>query len=195
MPRLTNSTRRRQSRCKGIALVVTTIVTIIGGLVAAVAVLVLWRSPLPAVTAQAASSADQKLESVHIPSGSRLISLTQDEVNSVLRDRLQKSGQLVDSDANGVHDVRVALNGNDITAFITLGQRGTELTVELEGKLYSQGQYLRFDPISCSIGALTLPRPLLASAMRNALNDREEKLRLPPDVSELRVENGRVLLR
>jgi hypothetical protein len=175
--------------------------TVCAAVVFATVVIVLVRGhvSLPVVRADSATSAERKLQQAEhaIAANSRTVRLTEDEVNSVLHDRLLKSGRLAAQDVDGLHDLRVRLIGDQIKAFIVISRRGTDITVELEGKLYSVERQLQFVPVSGAIGSLRLPKAILASAMQQALNAPEERqrLQLPLGVADLRVENSQVLLR
>jgi hypothetical protein len=198
MTKTANSIHPTRTRLAKLSIAATTTACVVGLLAVVLIVLVLWHDSLPAVRADSAVSADRKLQQAEhaAATNSRTVRLTEDEVNSVLHDRLQKSGKLVPEDAEGLHDLRVRLVGDRIEAFIVLGHRGTEITVDLQGKLYSQDGRVQFDPVAGRIGALRLPQGALISAMHQALSgpEQRDKLQLPPNISDLRVENSQVLL-
>jgi len=199
MTKTANSLSPIRTRLTKLSIVATASACLIVLLVVALIVLVLWHDSLPEVRADSAVSAERKMQQAEhaTATSSRTARLTEDEVNSVLHDRLQKSERLVTADAEGLHDLKVRLIGDRIEAFIVLGHRGTEITVELQGKLYSQEGRVQFDPMAGRIGALRLPQRALIDAMRQALSgpEQRDKLQLPPNISDLRVENSRVLLR
>lgn len=199
MTKITNSicpTRNRFSKLS-VSVTATVCAAVLFGTV--VIALVLWHASLPVVRADSATSAERKLHQAEhaVGTNSRTVRLTEDEVNSVLHDRLRKNGRLATADVDGLHDLRVRLIGDQIKAFIVIGRRGTNITVQLEGKLFSAERQLQFVPVSGAIGALRLPKAILASAMQQALNapGERQKLQLPPDIADLRVENSQVLLR
>jgi len=198
MTKIGHSIRPTKTWLSKLSIVATLIVCATGLFATALIVLALWHASLPEVRADSAASAQRKLQQAeHAATTSRTVMLTENEVNSVLHDRLQKGGRLVAANVDGLHDMRVRLIGNRIEAFIVLGHRGTEITVDLEGKLYSQEGRVQFDPVAGRIGALRLPQGALIRAMHQALSgpEQREKLRLPPNISDLRVENSQVLLR
>jgi hypothetical protein len=196
MPRSVNSSSQWMARPKIVLLALTVIVAVSVSLTAVLIALVIRHRSLPIVGAETASSVEHKLQEAQVASAEpRLVSLTEGEVNSVLHGRLKNSGRLASPGADGLRDLRIRLIGDQIKAFVVLAHRGTEVTVELEGKLYSEDRYLKFEPTSGSIGALRLPKTILANAMQDALSRESSKLRLPPNVADLRVENDRVLLR
>jgi len=197
MTKIAHSIRPTKTWLGKLSIVATLIVCATGLFATVLMVLALWHASLPVVRADSAASAERKLQQAeHAATTSRTVMLTESEVNSVLHDRLQKGGRLVAANVDGLHDMRVRLIGNRIEAFIVLGRRGTNVTVDLEGSLYSEAGQLRFDPVAGRIGALRIPDGLLISAMRQALIGPEErrKMQLPPDLADLRVDQSQVIL-
>jgi hypothetical protein len=199
MIKTANSISPTRTRLAKLSIVATLSACAIILLAVALIVLVLWHDSLPAVRADSAVSAERKMQQAEHPTAtsSRTAMLTEDKVNSVLHDRLQKSDRLVTADAEGLHDLKVRLIGDKIQAFIVLGHRRMETTVELQGKLHSQDGRVQFDPMTGRIGALRLPQRALIDAMRQALSGAEEgdQLQMKPTISDVRVENSQVLLR
>jgi hypothetical protein len=54
---------------------------------------------------------------------------------------------------------------------------------------------LRFQPVSGQIGSLPIPQSTLESAVQRLMDSPEnrEKLKLPTEISDLRIENGEVV--
>jgi hypothetical protein len=65
----------------------------------------------------------------------------------------------------------------------------------LEGKLGATDGYLRFEPIAGQIGSLPIPQSTLETAVRKMMESPEnrEKLKLPAEMSGLKIENGEVV--
>ena len=95
-----------------------------------------------------------------------------------------------------VRDVKVQLIEDRARAYVVFDFHGKDLTLQLEGRLRSSGGYLRFEPVSGQFGSLPIPQSALESAVEKVMNSSEnrEKLKLPPEVSDLRIENGEVVL-
>jgi hypothetical protein len=72
---------------------------------------------------------------------------------------------------------------------------GKDLTLELLGRLGAEDGFLRFEPISGQLGALPIPQSTLETAIQRLMDSPEnrEKLRLPPDISDMHVENGQLV--
>ena len=64
-----------------------------------------------------------------------------------------------------------------------------------EGRLGAQNGYLNFELMSGQIGSLPIPQSTLESAVRRIMESPEnrEKLKLPPQIADLRIENGEVV--
>jgi len=79
---------------------------------------------------------------------------------------------------------------------VVFDMHGKDVTLQLEGRLGSANGYLRFEPLSGQFGALPLPQSALESAVHRLMDSPEnrEKLKLPPEVSGLRIENGEIVV-
>ncbi|HEX9456377.1 MAG TPA: hypothetical protein VF935_02025 [Candidatus Acidoferrum sp.] len=96
---------------------------------------------------------------------------------------------------SNVRDVKVQLIEDRVKAYVLFDVHGKDMTLQLEGRLGAQNGYLRFDPVSGQIGSLPIPQSTLQSAMQRLMDSPEnrEKLKLPSDISDLRIENGEVV--
>jgi hypothetical protein len=94
-----------------------------------------------------------------------------------------------------VKDVKVELVEDRARAYVVFDFHGKELTLQLEGKLGAQDGYLQFEPVSGQIGSLPIPQSTLEAAVRRMMESPEnrEKLKLPTDMSGLKIENGEVV--
>ncbi len=96
---------------------------------------------------------------------------------------------------SNVRDVKVQLIEDRVKAYVVFDVHGKDMTLQLEGRLGTQNGYLRFDPVSGQIGSLPIPQSTLQSVMQRLMDSPEnrEKLKLPSDISNLRIENGEVV--
>jgi hypothetical protein len=96
---------------------------------------------------------------------------------------------------SNVKDVKVQLVDDRVRAYVVFDVHGKEMTLQLEGKLGADNGFLRFEPVSGQIGALPIPQATLEAAVRKMMESPEnrEKLKLPSDVSDLKIENGEVV--
>ncbi len=97
---------------------------------------------------------------------------------------------------SSVRDVKVDMEGDLIKAYVVFNLHGEDLSLELDGHLGSEGGYMKFEPVGGKIGSLPLPQSALSAALDQMMNSPEnrDKLRLPDDVSDIRVEDGQVVV-
>lgn len=95
-----------------------------------------------------------------------------------------------------VRDVKINLTDDRVHAYIVFDFHGKDMTLELEGRLHAEDGYMRFDPVSGKVGALPIPQSTLETAVHKMMESPEnrEKLRLPADLADLRVENGEIVV-
>ncbi len=168
--------------------------------------------PPPVVTSpQAAASAEQKIEQVEkaVTSGqTATLRMDETELNSYLASHLDispngspnaslsgTSPSDVEQVRSAVKDVKVQLIEDRVRAYVLFGFHGKDMTLQLEGKLGAADGYLRFEPVSGQIGSLPIPQSTLETAVRHMMESPEnrEKLRLPAEISDLKIENGEIV--
>lgn len=95
-----------------------------------------------------------------------------------------------------VRDVKINLVDDRVHAYIVFDFHGKDMSLQLEGRLSAEEGYVRFDPTGGQIGSLPIPQSTLESAVRKMMGSAEnrEKLRLPPEIRDLRIENGEVVV-
>lgn len=97
---------------------------------------------------------------------------------------------------SAVKDVKVDMVGDLVKAYVVFDFHGKDMSLELEGHLSSEDGYLHFEPTAGKLGSLPLPQSALDSAVDKLMSSPEnrEKLRLPPGVNSIKVENGQVVI-
>ena len=186
-------------------------------------VLLLHKAPPPLVetSPQAAARAEEKFEQVEkaIASGQpATLRMDETELNSYLASHLALAGngapnpapaggaqgaangttptlQEVEQMRSNVRDVKVQLIDDRVKAYVVFDVHGKDMTLQLEGRLGAQNGYLHFEPLGGQIGSLPIPQSTLESAVQRLMNSPEnrEKLRLPSEISDLRIQNGEVV--
>jgi hypothetical protein len=103
----------------------------------------------------------------------------------------QEVGQM----RSNVRDVKVQLIDDRVKAYVVFDVHGKDMTLQLEGRLSAQNGYLHFEPLSGEIGSLPIPQSTLESAVQRLMDSPEnrEKLKLPSEISDLRIQNGEVV--
>ncbi len=188
-------------------------------------VLALHKAPPPLVetSPQAAARAEEKFEQVEkaVASGQpATLRMDETELNSYLASHLALEGDGVTKPAPGgaaqgapngasptpqeveqmrsnVRDVKVQLIDDRVKAYVVFDVHGKYMTLQLEGRLGAQNGYLHFEALSGQLGSLPIPQSTLVSAVQRLMDSPEnrEKLKLPPEISDLRIQNGEVVAR
>lgn len=186
-------------------------------------ILVLHKTPPPLVetSPQAAARAEQKFEDAEraVANGhSATVRVDETELNSYLSSHLEVAGKeaakpAIPADQSGdpdgsaptakdveqmrsnVRDFKIQLEDDRVKAYVLFDVHGKDMTLQLEGRLGAQNGYLNFEPVSGQIGSLPIPQSALESAVRRLKESPEnrEKLKLPPQIADLRIENGEVV--
>ena len=105
------------------------------------------------------------------------------------------AAEQVDQVRSSVRDVKVELVDDRVRAYVVFDFHGKDMTLQLEGRLAASNGYLRFEPVSGQIGSLPIPQSTLETAVQKMMDSPEnrEKLKLPADISGLKIENGEVV--
>jgi hypothetical protein len=117
------------------------------------------------------------------------------DVNSNLPTPSGTPAEQVAQVRSSVRDVKVELVEDRVRAYVVFDFHGKDLTLQLEGRLASANGYLRFEPVSGQLGSLPIPQSALETAVQKMTDSPEnrEKLKLPPEIADLRIENGELL--
>jgi hypothetical protein len=173
------------------------------------------------ITAQAAARVEEKFAAVEksVASGqAATLRLDESELNSYLSTHLDLAGngtpsptpaggaqgapntptpspQEVEQMRSNVRDVKVQLIEDRVKAYVVFDVHGKDMTLQLEGRLGTQNGYLKFEPVSGQIGSLPIPQSTLESAVQRLMDSPEnrEKLKLPLEISDLRIQNGEIV--
>jgi hypothetical protein len=102
----------------------------------------------------------------------------------------------LDDVQSSVKDVKVDMVGDVVKAYVLFDFHGKDMTLELDGHLTTEGGYVKFEPISGMLGSMPLPQSVLNSAVEKMMSSPEnrEKLRLPPDVGDIKIEDGHAVM-
>jgi len=178
--------------------------------------------PVIATSPQAAARVEQKVEAVEqaVASGqAATLRLDQTELNSYLASHLDIShtaptnaapsatstgdlpvpsgttAEQVEQVRSSVRDVKVELIDDRVRTYVVFDFHGKDMTLQLEGRLAAAKGYLRFEPVSGQLGSLPIPQSTLETAVQKMMDSPEnrEKLKLPAEISGLRIENGELL--
>jgi len=137
------------------------------------------------------------------------VRLTSDEVGAALivANSPTAATQPVVADADGkptnltpeqvpVKDPQVIFEGNEVKGQFSAHVYGKDMFVTLTGRLGAKDGYVTFNPTSFKIGSMPVPVSLVQAQLDKKFNEPEarEKLKLPDFVSDLKVENGELVI-
>jgi len=169
----------------------------------------------PEVATASATSFDSKLNELeHARQGGypAEVRLTADELNSAFQRSEGQSPPLSAADATPpappvttpqtaeeapeVKSMQVAMVGDQVVGQFVVPRYGVDIYVTLAGKLSSQDGYVGLKPSLFKVGDLNVPISWVDSTLQAKLAEPEnrEKLKLPPFISEIRVENGELVI-
>jgi hypothetical protein len=133
-------------------------------------------APSPNSTTASPSPADAATSGMPVPAGT--------------------SAEQIEQVQSAVKDVKVELIDDHVRAYVVFDFHGKDMTLQLEGKLGAEDGYLHFEPVAGQIGSLPIPQSTLETAIRRMMESPEnrEKLKLPADISTLKIENGEVVV-
>ena len=97
---------------------------------------------------------------------------------------------------SAVKDVRVTMHDGQVEAYVVFNFHGEDLSLDLEGKLGVNDGVLQFQPTQGTLGSLPVPQAALDDAVQKMLASPEnrEKLKLPANIRDLRVQNGELVV-
>jgi hypothetical protein len=97
---------------------------------------------------------------------------------------------------SSVKDVKVDMDGDIVKAYVIFDFHGKDLALELDGHLSADNGYMKFEPVSGRLGSLPLPQSTLNAAVEKLMASPEnrEKLRLPDDISDIKIVDGQAVI-
>jgi len=95
-----------------------------------------------------------------------------------------------------VKSMQFAMVGNEVVGQFVVERYGMDIYVTLSGQLTSKDGYVSLKPSLFKVGDLTVPIDWVDSTLQSKLAEPEnrEKLKLPPFISEIRVEDGELVI-
>lgn len=130
------------------------------------------------------------------------IHLTADEVRAAFAqsagsNNSQQAAMPV-SVGDGMPDIeapQVSFEGDVVTGQFVTEISGKKVYVTVKGRLGAKDGYATFEPTGFKVGDLTIPVSLVNNALHKKLVEEREKLKLPGYISDLRVENGELVIK
>lgn len=92
-----------------------------------------------------------------------------------------------------VKDYKVNFEGDIARGQFVTQIGGKDVYVTLAGHLGSKDGYATFDPTEFKVGDLSIPISMVSGALQQKLAEQKDRLKLPNDVGEIKVENGQLV--
>jgi hypothetical protein len=93
-----------------------------------------------------------------------------------------------------VKDYQVNFDGDVARGQFVTQIGGKDVYVTLAGHLSSKDGYATFDPTEFKVGDLAIPVSLVNDALQKRLAEQRNRLKLPDNVGDLKVENGELVM-
>jgi hypothetical protein len=141
--------------------------------------------------ASASTSQSPKAE-VHINS---------EEISAVLAQSLGNAGtseftpnSSVGSGAPNVKDQKVTFDGDLVHGQFLTEIAGKDVWITISGHIGEKDGYATFDPTEFKVGDLNVPVSLVNPALQKKLGEERDRLKLPDNVGNVKVENGELVM-
>lgn len=102
----------------------------------------------------------------------------------------------VSADQVPLKDQQVVFDGDQVKSQFTTQVAGKDVVVTLSGHVGSKEGYVDFVPTSFQIGSMPVPISIVQEQVQKKLSDpaTHEQMKLPEFVSDLRIENGQLVI-
>ena len=165
----------------------------------------------PALIAQNAQSFDQKLaefeQATSAPgtvntdvTSKAEVHINSDEVSAVLAQSLGNSGPAPTPTSDGaaaapvIKDQQVSFEGDVVHGQFLTQIAGKDVWITISGHLGEKDGYATFDPTEFKVGDLNVPVSLVNPALQKKLTEERDRLKLPDNVGDLKVENSQLVM-
>jgi hypothetical protein len=92
-----------------------------------------------------------------------------------------------------VKDYQVSMDGDIVRGQFLTQIAGKDVYLTLAGHLGAKNGYATFDATEVKVGDLTIPASLVNEVLQKKLAEQRDQLKLPPNVKDLKVENGELV--
>jgi hypothetical protein len=92
-----------------------------------------------------------------------------------------------------IKDYQVSMDGNLLRGQFLTQIAGKDVYLTLAGHLGAKDGYATFDATEVKVGDLSVPASLVNDILQKKLNEQRDQLKLPPNVRDLKIENGQLV--
>jgi hypothetical protein len=128
------------------------------------------------------------------------VHINSDEVSAVLAQALgaEASGLTpnsnVGSGAPVIKDQQVSMDGDQVHGQFLTEIGGKDVWITISGHIGEKDGYATFDPTEFKVGDLNVPVSLVNPALQKKLAEQRDRLKLPDNVGNMKVENGELVM-
>jgi hypothetical protein len=129
------------------------------------------------------------------------VHLNSDEITAVLAETLGTAGTAgltpdsnIGSAAPTIKDQQVSFDGDLVHGQFLTEVAGKDVWITVSGHIGDKDGYATFDPTEFKVGDLNVPVSLVNSALQKKLGEERDRLKLPDNVGNVKVENGELVM-
>jgi hypothetical protein len=160
------------------------------------------QSTSPSDTSAGSSSAEtQPATDSTAAAGSKAeVHINSDEISAVLAQSLGTAGAQLTPDSNigsaapTIKDQQVSFDGDLVHGQFLTEIAGKDVWITISGHIGEKDGYATFDPTEFKVGDLNVPVSLVNPALQKKLSEQRDRLKLPDNVGNVKVENGELVM-
>jgi hypothetical protein len=128
------------------------------------------------------------------------VRINSDEVSAVLAQALGAGASgltpnsNVGSGAPVIKDQQVSMDGDQVHGQFLTEIGGKDVWITISGHIGEKDGYATFDPTEFKVGDLNVPVSLVNPALQKKLAEQRDRLKLPDNVGNMKVENGELVM-
>lgn len=127
------------------------------------------------------------------------VHINSDEIGAVLAQSLGTATGLtpdsnVGSAAPTIKDQQVSFDGDLVHGQFLTEVAGKDVWISISGHIGEKDGYATFDPTEFKVGDLNVPVSLVNPALQKKLNEERDRLKLPDNVGNVKVENNELVM-
>jgi hypothetical protein len=150
---------------------------------------------------ETSQSTTSPVSSAAAPTPKAEVHINSDEISAVLAQSLGNAGAAgltPDSSIGGaaptIKDQQVSFDGDLVHGQFLTEIAGKDVWVTISGHIGDKDGYATFDPTEFKVGDLSVPVSLVNPALQKKLAEQRDRLKLPDNVGDVKVEHGELVM-
>jgi hypothetical protein len=159
------------------------------------------QSPSQSLPSGSSQSATNPASSPAAQSGKAEVHINSEEIGAVLAQSLGNAGTAgltpnsnVGIGAPNIKDQKVDFDGDVVHGQFLTEIAGKDVWITISGHIGQKDGYATFDPTEFKVGDLNVPVSLVNPALQKKLSEERDRLKLPDNVGNVKVENGQLVM-